>query len=339
MPPAEPDISAIVARTSRSYDALPYVSNPFPMTHPALTGAIARLFALEAAPLGGARVLELGCAAGGNIIPAAARHPDASVLGIDLSPAQVAGGRARIADLRLSNIEIRCQSFADFDGRTEGPFDYIICHGVYSWVPAPLRDAILRICRDGLSRRGVALVSYNVLPGWRMLQALRDSFLLHQKPDADPRRRVAEARALLALLPRGAPDDGAYKSFLTAEAARLAAASDDYLAHEFLDDVNEPCTFREFVDAAQRHDLAFLAEADLPSMIVGNYPLAMAEVVPRIGGCAARDRAVDRHGERPHVSPDAAGRRRARGADRPADRRRAPRRDAFSRRGGPCAHA
>jgi SAM-dependent methyltransferase len=295
MPPAEPDISAIVARTSRSYDALPYTSNPFPMTHPALVGAIARLFALEAAPLGGARVLELGCAAGGNIIPLAARHPDASILGVDLSAAQVAAGRARVADLGLTNIEIRCQSFADFDSRHEGPFDYIICHGVYSWVPAPLRDTILRICRDGLAPHGVALVSYNVLPGWRMLQALRDCFLLHSTRDADPRRRAAEARALVQLLPRGAPDDGAYKSFLAAEAARLGGSSDEYLAHEFLDDVNEPCTFRDFVGAAQRHDLAFLAEADLPSMVVTNYPPAMAEVVPRIGGNAllATEQSID----------------------------------------------
>jgi len=295
MPPAESDISAIVARTSRSYDALPYTSNPFPLTHPALIGAIARLFALEAAPLGTARVLELGCAAGGNIIPLAARHPGAAVLGVDLSAAQVAAGCARVADLGLTNIEIRCQSFADFDSRNEGPFDYIICHGVYSWVPAPLRDAILRICRDALSPRGVALVSYNVLPGWRMLQALRDCFLLHSTPDADPRRRAAQARALMQLLPRGAPDGGAYKSFLAAEAARLVDSSDEYLAHEFLDDVNEPCTFRDFVGAAQRHGLAFLAEAELPSMIVSNYPPAMAEVVPRIGGNAllATEQSID----------------------------------------------
>jgi 2-polyprenyl-3-methyl-5-hydroxy-6-metoxy-1,4-benzoquinol methylase/methyltransferase-like protein len=295
MPKAEPDISAIVARTSRSYDALPYTSNPIPKTHPALVGAIARLFALETAPLGTARVLELGCAAGGNIIPLAARHPGASIVGVDLSAAQVAAGRARIADLELANIEIRCQSFADFDSQNEGPFDYIICHGVYSWVPGPLRDAILRICRDGLAPRGVALVSYNVLPGWRMLQALRDCFLLHSTPDADPRRRAAQARALMQLLPRGAPDDGAYKSFLATEAARLADASDEYLAHEYLDDVNEPCTFRDFIDAAQRHGVAFLAEADLPSMIVSNYPPAMAEVVPRIGGNAllATEQSID----------------------------------------------
>jgi methyltransferase-like protein len=113
--------------------------------------------------------------------------------------------------------------------------------------------------------------------------------------DADPRRRVAQARALLALLPRGAPEDGAYKSFLTAQAAQLADSSDEYLAHEYLDDVNEPCTFRDFVDAARRHGLAFLAEADVPSMIVSNYPAAMAEVVPCIGGDAllATEQAID----------------------------------------------
>ena len=280
---ADLDVSSIVARTSRNYDALPYTSDPFPRTHPSLVGAIARLFALEAAPLGEARVLELGCAAGGNIIPLAARNPNASFVGIDLSSAQVEAGRARIAQLGLSNIELRCESFSDA-AAPDAAFDYIVCHGVYSWVPAPLRDTILRICRASMSPRGVALVSYNVLPGWRMLQALRDCFLLHASPDADPRRRVAEARALLQLLPQACPEAGPYKDFLTAQAETLLKSSDDYIAHEFLDDVNEPCSFRDFVAAAQRQDLAFLAEAELPSMIVANYPPAMAETIRKVGG-------------------------------------------------------
>jgi SAM-dependent methyltransferase len=277
------DVSAIVARTSRSYDALPYTSDPFPATHPSLVGAIARLFALDAAPLKQARVLELGCAAGGNIIPLAARHPRASFLGVDLSAAQVAAGRARIAQLKLSNIELRCESFSAL-GALEPAFDYVICHGVYSWVPAPLRETILRICGDCLSPRGVALVSYNVLPGWRMLQALRDCFLLHASADADPRARVAQARALLQSLPQACPEAGAYRDFLVSQADRLLKSSDDYLAHEFLDDVNEPCSFRSFVDAARGHGLAFLAEAELPSMIVANYPSNMAAMVQKAGG-------------------------------------------------------
>src|SRR5580700_4339267 len=143
MPASDPDVSSIVARTAKSYDALPYASDPFPFTHPAHLGAIARLFALEAAPPAQARILELGCASGGNVIPIAARHPDATVVGVDLSAAQVAAGHARIGDLGLTNIELRCQSFTDFANGSAAPFDYIICHGVYSWVPAPLREQIL----------------------------------------------------------------------------------------------------------------------------------------------------------------------------------------------------
>ncbi len=284
MPPAtELDIASIVARTSRSYDALPYISDPFPNTHPSLIAAIARLFKIDAVPPSQARVLELGCASGGNIIPLAARYPRASFVGVDLSSAQVAAGQARIARLGLSNIELRCQSFTDFFSR-DGSFDYIICHGVYSWVPAPLRQTILRICQENLSARGVALVSYNVLPGWRMLQALRDCFLLHVSPDDEPRRRVAKARALLQSLPQACPNEGPYKDFFLGQADRLFKSSDEYLAHEFLDDVNEPCSFREFMEAARQHGLAYLGEAELPSMVLANYPPQMAETVRKIGG-------------------------------------------------------
>jgi methyltransferase-like protein/trans-aconitate methyltransferase len=284
MPASDPDVSSIVARTARSYDALPYASDPFPFTHPAQVGAVARLFGLDAAPPGTARILELGCASGGNIIPLAARHPGATVVGVDLSGAQVAAGRARVAVLGLANIELRCQDFLAFAGAAEAPFDYVVCHGVYSWVPAPVRDAILRICREKLSPRGVALVSYNVLPGWRLLQALRDSFLLCASPDADPRQRVAQVRALLALMPQACPEPGPYRELLARDAERLAKSTDDYLAHEFLDDVNDPCTLRDFVDAARRHGLAFLAETALATMLPANYPAPTAEAIRKIGG-------------------------------------------------------
>jgi len=284
MAASDPDLSSLLTRTSRSYDALPYTSDPFPTTHPSLAAAIARLFAVEAAPLAQARILELGCAAGGNIIPLAAHHPGAAVVGIDISAAQVAAGRARIADLGLANIEIRCQSFSELLDGADAPFDYIICHGVYSWVAAPLRETILRLCRQCLSPRGVALVSYNVLPGWRMQQVLRDCFVLHAAPDQDPRERVASVRALLRSLPQACPQAGPYRDLLAGQAAQLLKSTDEYIAHEFLDDVNEPCSFREFIAAASRHGLGFLAEAELPTMISSSYPPAMTKLIGAFAG-------------------------------------------------------
>ena len=80
------------------------------------------------------RVLELGCASGGNLIPMAMDFPDSEFLGIDLSARQIEAGKVHLANLKPRNIELRAASIMDVDAGY-GQFDYIICHGVFSWVP------------------------------------------------------------------------------------------------------------------------------------------------------------------------------------------------------------
>ena len=153
-----------LARIASQYDDLPYESKPFTKSHPAMLAGIARLFGLDAPKLETARVLELGCASGGNLIPHAVRYPRASFLGIDIGAHQVDDAHKRIAAHKLKNVEVRCQSITEID-QDAGKFDYIIAHGVYSWVPAPVRESLLRICHDNLKPDGLAYVSYNVYPG------------------------------------------------------------------------------------------------------------------------------------------------------------------------------
>lgn len=272
------DIEAIIARTALKYDLLPYQSKAFPQSQPSRLGGIARVFGLDVAPLDNARVLELGCAAGGNIIPHAMRYPDSTFVGVDLARTQVAAGRARIARLGLKNIEIHCQSFTEI-GDELGSFDYIICHGVYSWVPSPVQQAIFQIIRARLSPLGVACVSYNVLPGWRMMQPLRDAFMLEIPDQLDSLARVAKARELLNFLKASTPDKGPFGDMLRGWADRLAELPDDYVAHEFLEETNAPSTVRDFAAGAARNGLAFLAECDLASMILENYGGDVAQQV------------------------------------------------------------
>jgi 2-polyprenyl-3-methyl-5-hydroxy-6-metoxy-1,4-benzoquinol methylase len=127
------------------------------------------------------------CAAGGNLIPFAARHPEASALGVDLSTVQVSQGVAAIAHAGLSNVQLRAFNIADIDA-SFGQFDYIVCHGVYSWVPGPVQDAILRICSENLAPNGVAYVSYNVYPGWKSREIVRDAMILRGSPARRARR-------------------------------------------------------------------------------------------------------------------------------------------------------
>ena len=145
------ELSASLALVAERYDELPYNSQPFSRTHPLRLAGIARLFGHEAPAMARARVLELGCAAGGNIIPLAALYPEAQFLGVDLGRRQVADAQDRIARLGLTNIEIRCQSITDLP-EDAGAFDYIISHGVYSWVPAAVREALLEVPRGSYHR-------------------------------------------------------------------------------------------------------------------------------------------------------------------------------------------
>src|SRR4029077_17418480 len=119
---------------------------------------------------------------------------------------QVADGQKTVEALGLKNIELRAQSILDFDD--PGPFDYIICHGVYSWVPPEVQDRILAICGERLSENGIAYVSYNTYPGWYVRSGIRQMMLFHIRNLKDPQQRVQQARALLAFLSRSAPASG-----------------------------------------------------------------------------------------------------------------------------------
>ena len=269
-----------VARSEQHYDQVPYESKPFPQTHPARLAAAAKLFGLTPPDVRTACVLELGAASGGNIIPLAAEFPDGKFLGIDLSGMQVAVGKARIRRLALHNIELRHLSITDV-GEADGQFDYIICHGVYSWVPEHVRHAILRVCRERLSPHGIAYVSYNVLPGWRQKQALRDAMLLYTggPGSADGARR---AREMLAFLETNTQAGSHYGAMVRSEAGRLANLGDDYITHEYLEDENTPCTFTEFANAAAAQGLAYLAEAEVATMLPETVDAASAARVREI---------------------------------------------------------
>jgi SAM-dependent methyltransferase len=140
------------ARIAARYDEVPYKSFPRSRSHPARIAMIAQLLGLEPAPPAEANLLEIGCVSGGHIIPLAVQYPPARFLGLDLSPAQIAQGKARIERLGLANIELVLGVIADFAPHA-GKFDYILCHGVYSWVPA-VREAILSVIAANLSPAG-----------------------------------------------------------------------------------------------------------------------------------------------------------------------------------------
>jgi SAM-dependent methyltransferase len=255
-------VAQAVARTRASYDGVPYESFPLVRQQPARMAAAARWFGLAAPSAATARVLEIGCAAGGHIIPLAAAWPEAAFLGVDLSAVQIEQGRARIARLKLANIELTARSLDEIDAN-DGAFDFIICHGVFSWIPEPLREALLRVIAERLAPEGIASVSFNVLPGWRLFQIARDSLTLHARLQNAPDSRADQARGLFELMSAESNDRYSYGRFWRDEARRMASGGDAYVAHEIFEDDNSPLTFTDFCAALDRHALAYLSECNV----------------------------------------------------------------------------
>lgn len=265
-----------------TYDQVPYESKPFAQTQPDRLASVARLVGLNPPSSRRCRVLELGCASGGNIIPLAVTSPESTFLGIDLSGRQIADGQKIVSTLGLRNIELRHMSISDVTPEL-GQFDYIICHGVYSWVPTEVQEKILAICSENLSAEGVAYVSYNTLPGWHMRGMIRDMMRYHANRFDLPTDRIEQARQLLDFLHKSVGDDVTpYSLLLKNEVELLSQSGDSYLFHEHLEECNEPVYFHQFVQRASEHGLRYLAEADFHVMAVANYPPDVQSILHRI---------------------------------------------------------
>ena len=266
----------------QTYDRFPYLSYPFPQSHPDRLATIGWLFGMTPAPVDRCRILEVGCASGGNVIPLAASLPNSEFVGVDFSPVQIAEGVADVEALGLTNLRLVPMDIMDFP-EAMGKFDYIIAHGVYSWVPDAVQDRLLGLCWRHLAPAGIAYVSYNALPGWHTRQVVRDAMIYHTRGIDDPVKRVAQARAVLEFLAESVKGDATgYGTAIRQEAEHLRKQQDYYILHEHLETVNQPLYFHEFVERAAGHDLAYLGEADFSAMLGSDFSREVLETLARV---------------------------------------------------------
>ena len=282
-----------VDQVRADYDAVPYDSHPFPQTAPGHMAAVAHLFGLSTPKVSTARVLEIGCSAGGNLIPFAAHHPLARVTGIDLSQVQIEKGRQHVKALGLHNVELRRADIANMDLSTLGQFDFIICHGVYSWVPETVQDGILSAFQQLLSDDGIAHVSYNVYPGWKAKEIVRDAMLLRGGDQATPAEKLSYARGMIDFMEQVAPEDSVIGKALADFRSQSINFKDYYVLHEYLESFNAPCYFLKMVSKANDKHLSYLADVEPRSMFAVNYGSKIAE--PLLKECGHSQTLVEQY--------------------------------------------
>ncbi len=276
-----------------SYDRIPYTESSFPQLDPANLGVIGRLSGGQPVDPQQCRVLELGCGHGVSMVALAQKYPNSEFVGIDLSRRQIENGTNMATAAGLKNVKLETLSIDDPAVNELGEFDYVVCHGVFSWVPPAVQDAILEICGRQLTANGLAYISFNSLPGWNSMLGFRQIALDMAARREQPEQKVKLAAGFMAtmadLLEKAEKRPDRIMTQRMAQRFRRGPAS--YLLHEYMEENNQPCYFREFIERANTHGLEYAGENGLRL----NFPLLAAgkragDVIRRL----ARDR-IDAH--------------------------------------------
>ncbi|MBI9045700.1 MAG: methyltransferase regulatory domain-containing protein [Anaerolineaceae bacterium] len=274
-------------KIEESYDQFPYPSYAYTLSHPAKIAVIGKLLGLETPDVNNCRVLELGCAAGGNLIPMGYGLPRSTFVGVDLSETQINEGRALIEKLSIKNVSLLKMDLLNL-GELLDPgvgFDYIIAHGVYSWVPKNVKISILNLCGKYLTKRGLAYISFNTYPGWHQIEVVREMMLFHSRNCVDPEEKARTAREKLAFMAEAMGERAdSYALFVKKYADMLQdprkspkAKQDAFILHDELSLVNDPDYFYQFVEKTEKSGLQYLGDADFPTMMAYKIPKGTVE--------------------------------------------------------------
>lgn len=244
-----------------AYDTVAFPTAPVVQTHPARLAAMARLHGIAAANPATARVLEIACGDGMNLLAMAVAAPGASFTGFDLSPAAIARGQQRASAAGLGNVALEVRDLLDAAEGLDGQFDYIIAHGLYAWVPDAVREAVFPLIGRLLAPSGIAFVSYNTLPGGHFRMAVRDLMRHFVPADADPATMLKVARDVLTEFAPAQSDDGPAMAAYRHHASLTLQQPDALLFHDELGREYHPQLHSDVAAAAARAGLMFLADS------------------------------------------------------------------------------
>jgi SAM-dependent methyltransferase len=261
------------------YDELPYESSPIEWAAPERMAVASRLHGGPVPRSSACRYLELGCGDATNLVPLARYRPESRFVGVDGSAALVDAARRARDAVGVQNLDLIHASFAEALPRLllEGEFDYVVLHGVFSWVDDATRDALLAFVSRALAPAGLFYVSYNTQPGWSVRGLVRDYLCAQTRAIAGLGDRARAARgAASRLTDLLQTSEHPYSRLMAGEFALVRDGKDSYVAHEYLAGTNRAYWQSELRALLERHGLAFVADADFA------YPTA--RVPPGLDG-------------------------------------------------------
>lgn len=259
-----------IAPTPTLYDDVYYPGHVYEHTHPNQLATLAKLYGMTPVPIERCRVLELGCGVGGNLLPMACQYPDSTFIGVDLSGVTIERGMRNVTALGLSNIQLLHRDIMDVEP-SFGQFDYIIAHGVYSWVPPEVRRKMMSIYKQNLSPNGVCYVSYNAQPFSHLRDLSRDMMLFHTRHLNGMKEKTAQARAIMKFLSDGSKADSVHGAIMRDQYNRVSKMPEEVLFHDDLNEFATAFLLHQVVEEAAPYGLQYLSDADFSRRSIATY--------------------------------------------------------------------
>jgi SAM-dependent methyltransferase len=242
------------------YDLVEYPSYAIPQSYPDKLAVVATMFGMTPAPPGRARILDVGCSTGANLMPMALLWPESEYVGIDLAAAPIAKAKEHAKHLGLTNVRFEAADLMDLPADF-GQFDYIIAHGFISWVPTFVRKRLFEVCRERLAPQGIAYISYNAYPGCHVRDMFRQIMKEHTREISDPVERAREGRSIVQTIAECGLAADALQELARFERDIICKKSIGALFHDELEVHFNSLYFHEFAKLAEQHDLQFIFEA------------------------------------------------------------------------------
>lgn len=265
------------------YDEVPYPSFTFPQTRPDRLSTIGKHFGIETALPDGCRMLELGCGDGTNLLSFAYCHPNSKFVGFDLSKVHIDDADKAKAKLGLENARFECADVTTLSKDELGEFDFIIAHGLFSWVPDFVRDHMLRIYSECLAPNGIGYISYNAFPGFHIREIARGIMKFHTDHIDGVDEKVNQSATILGFIHEALPKEHLHAKLIERELTELLERTPPNVYHDDLSDVNRAFYFHEFASAIDEHGLQYVSESDISSSTVHGFSEDVRKVLNTIG--------------------------------------------------------
>lgn len=187
--------------------------------------------------------------------------------GFDLNPGHVESARNLAQRAGLTNVRFEEGSFAHINAMSKSAlpeFDFIVSHGVMSWISPENRRELMGVIEQRLLPGGLAYLSYNVTTGWAGMVPLRA--LMYMLSQAAPERTDQGVASVLDFVDKMKGAGAAFYNAYPALENRLKAMRNHdprYVAHEYLNRDWHPLMFSDIAGGIREARYNYIGSATL----------------------------------------------------------------------------